>query len=239
MMNTPELPASPTQNHLLAALPSAIYQEWLPRLESVDLPLGHVLYESGTTLGHVYFPTTAVVSMLYVMKNGESAEIAIVGNDGLVGIALFMGGGSTPSRALVQNAGRGYRVPADFAKQQFDACKPVMHLVLCFAQALMAQMTQTGACNKHHSLDQQLCRWLLLTLDRYQGMELRMTKQLIANMLGVTGTVMRAGARKLQDEGLLHYADGHITVLDRPGVEKRSCECYALVKQEYERLLPQ
>jgi CRP-like cAMP-binding protein len=230
---------SPLQNHLLASLPTDIYQRWLPLLESVDMPLGTVLYESGTTLEHLYFPTTAIVSMLYVMENGESAEVAIVGNDGLVGIGLFMGGGSTPSRALVQNAGRGYRLPAAFARQQFEDCKPVMHLFLAFTQALMAQMTQTGACNKHHTLDQQLCRWLLLTLDRYQGMELRMTKQLIANMLGVTGTVMRAGAKKLQDEGLLHYADGHITVLDRPGVEARTCECYALVKKEYDRLLPQ
>jgi CRP-like cAMP-binding protein len=203
------------------------------------MPLGEVLYESGTTLEHVYFPTTAIVSMLYLMKNGESAEIAVVGNDGLVGIALFMGGGSTPSRALVQNAGMGYRLPAAFAKEQFEECKPVMHLFLSFTQALMAQMTQTGACNKHHSLDQQLCRWLLMTLDRYQGMELRMTKQLIANMLGVTGTVMRTGAQRLQDEGLLHYSDGHITVLDRPGIEQRSCECYALVTKEYLRILPQ
>jgi CRP-like cAMP-binding protein len=230
---------SPLENHLLAALPPAIYKNWLPVLERVDMPLGEVLYESGTTLEHVYFPTTAVVSMLYLMKNGESAEIAVVGNDGLVGIALFMGGGSTPSRALVQNAGMGYRLPAAFAKQQFEECKPVMHLFLSFTQALIAQMTQTGACNKHHSLDQQLCRWLLMTLDRYQGMELRMTKQLIANMLGVTGTVMRAGAQKLQDEGLLHYSHGHITVLDRPGVEQRSCECYAMVTKEYLRLLPQ
>jgi CRP-like cAMP-binding protein len=227
------------QNKLLAALPAAVYRDWLPVLESVDLPLGTVLYESGTTLEHLYFPTTAIVSMLYVMENGESAEVAVVGNEGLVGIGLFMGGGSTPSRALVQNAGRGYRLPAAFAKQQFEDCKPVMHLFLAFTQALMAQMTQTGACNKHHTLDQQLCRWLLLTLDRYQGMELRMTKQLIANMLGVTGTVMRDGAQKLEDEGLLHYANGHITVLDRHGVEKRTCECYALVKKEYDRLLPQ
>ena len=231
-------PSAPRDNRLLAALPSAVYQHWLPHLEHVDLPLGHVLYESGATLAHVYFPTTAIVSMLYVMENGESAEVAIVGNDGLVGIGLLMGGGSTPSRALVQNAGQGYRVPAAFAKQQFEDCKPVMHLFLSFTQALMAQMTQTGACNKHHTLDQQLCRWLLLTLDRYQGTELHMTKQLIANMLGVSGTVMRAGAQTLQDEGLLHYADGRITVLDRPGVEKRTCECYALVKKEYARLLP-
>jgi CRP-like cAMP-binding protein len=233
------VPGVPTQNKLLAALPPEVLQRWLPSLESVDMPLGMVLYESGGTLSHMYFPTTAIVSMLYVMKNGESAEIAVVGNDGLVGISLFMGGGSTPSRALVQNAGRGYRISADFAKQQFEQCVQVMHLFLRFTQALIAQMTQTGACNKHHSLDQQLCRWLLLTLDRYQGNELSMTKQLVANMLGVSGEVMRAGAQKLQDEGLLHYLDGKITVLNRPGVERRTCECYVLVKKEYERLLPQ
>lgn len=228
---------SPLQNMLLAALPPAIYADWLPMLQSVDMPLGLVLYESGTTLTHLYFPTTAIVSMLYVMKNGESAEVAVVGYEGLVGLSLFMGGGSTPSRALVQNAGRGYRLPAAFAKQQFEDYKPVMHLFLSFTQSLIAQMTQTGACNKHHNLDQQLCRWLLLTLDRYQGMELRMTKQMIANMLGVNEEVMRAGAQTLQDEGLLYYADGRITVLDRAGVEKRACECYELVKKEYDRLL--
>jgi CRP-like cAMP-binding protein len=222
---------------LLAALPPAVYQAWLPMLESVDMPVGTVLYESGSTLAHLYFPTTAIVSMLYVMKNGESAEVAIVGHDGLVGVGLFMGGGSTPSRALVQNAGRGYRVPAAFARQQFEDCKPVRHVLLMFTQALMAQMTQTGACNKHHSLDQQLCRWLLLTLDRYHGLELRMTRQMVANMLGVSGAVMRAGAQALQDEGLLHYENGRIQVLDRPGIEQRACECYALVKQEYARLL--
>jgi CRP-like cAMP-binding protein len=229
--------ASPKQNLLLAALPPAVYAHWLPMLESVEMPLGYVLYESGTTLNHLYFPTSSIVSMLYVMKNGESAEVAIVGNDGLVGITLFMGGGSTCSRALVQNEGYGYRLPAIFAKQQFEDCKPVMHLFLGFTQALIAQVTQTGACNKHHSLDQQLCRWLLLTLDRHRGMELRMTKQLIANMLGVTGDVMRFGAQKLQDEGLIQYEEGRITVLDRPGVEMRTCECYALVKKEYDRLL--
>jgi CRP-like cAMP-binding protein len=235
---TPAASNSPKQNHLLAALPPDVYAAWLPVLERVDQPLGTVLYESGTTLSHVYFPTTAIVSMLYVMENGESAEVAIVGNDGLVGIGLLMGGGSTPSRALVQNGGQGYRVPSAFAKQQFEDCKPVLHLFLAFTQALIAQMTQTGACNKHHTLDQQLCRWLLLTLDRYQSMELGMTKQMIANMLGVPATVMREGAQKLQDEGLLRFANGKVTVLDRPGLERRTCECYALVKKEYARLLP-
>ncbi len=238
-MNTPFVSASPMQNHLLAALPPDIYEQWLPELEHVEMPLGMVLYESGTTLEHMYFPTTAIVSMLYVMANGESAEVAIIGNEGFVGITIFMGGGSTPSRALVQNAGFGYRVPAAFSREQFEDCKPVMHLFLSFTQALIAQVTQTGACNKHHTLDQQLCRWLLLTLDRYQGMELHMTKQMIANMLGVSGEVMRSGALRLQNEGLLRYQDGNITVLDRAGVERHACECYALVKREYERLLPQ
>lgn len=229
---------SAKDNHLVAQLPTAVFDAWQPYLESVDMPLGLVLYESGTTMSHMYFPTTAVVSMLYIMQNGESAEVAVVGNDGLVGIPLFMGGGSTTGRALVQNAGRAYRIPATFARSQFEESRPVMHLFLAFTQALIAQMSQTGACNKHHTLDQQLCRWLLLTLDRHQGMEITMTKQLIANMLGVSGEVMREGAKRLQDEGLLRYANGHITVLDRKGLEKQSCECYALVKKEYARLLP-
>lgn len=230
---------SPFENHLLAALPPDVFAVWEPVLESVDMPQGMVLYEAGNTLAHLYFPTTAVVSMLYVMKDGASAEVAIVGNEGLIGLALFMGGSSTPSRALVQNPGRGFRVPAAFAKAQFEDSKAVMHIFLSFTQALIAQMTQTGACNKHHTLDQQLCRWLLLTLDRYQGMELHMTKQLIANMLGVSGAEMREGAQALQDQGLLRYHDGNITVLNRAGLEERTCECYALVKKEYERLLPQ
>jgi CRP-like cAMP-binding protein len=226
------------KNHLLAALPEAVLQRWLPQLEAVDMPLGQVLYEAGTTLSHVYFPTTAVVSLLYVMHDGDSAEIAVVGNDGLVGISLFMGGGSTPSRALVQNGGTGYRMPAELVQHEFENSKKVLHLFLRYTQALITQMTQSAACNKHHSLDQQLCRWLLLTLDRYEGNELTMTKQLIANMLGTSDEKMRDGAKKLQEEGLIRYANGHITVTDRPGVEKRSCECYRVVKDEYERLLP-
>jgi CRP-like cAMP-binding protein len=226
------------KNHLLAALPNAVLHRWLPQLEAVDMPLGQVLYEAGTTLSHVYFPTTAVVSLLYVMRDGDSAEIAVVGNDGLVGISLFMGGGSTPSRALVQNGGKGYRMQAKLVQYEFENSKQVLHLFLRYTQALITQMTQSAACNKHHSLDQQLCRWLLLTLDRYEGNELTMTKQLIANMLGTSNENMRDGARKLQEEGLIHYAKGCITVSDRPGVEKRSCECYRVVKDEYERLLP-
>jgi CRP-like cAMP-binding protein len=228
-----------TKNRLLAALPKTVLLRWIPLLEAVDMPLGLVLYEAGTTLGHIYFPTTAVVSLLYVMRDGDSAEIAVVGNDGLVGISLFMGGGSTPSRALVQNGGKGYRMSAELVQHEFENSKPVMHLFLRYTQALITQMTQSAACNKHHSLDQQLCRWLLLTLDRYEGNELTMTKQLIANMLGTSGEKMREGALKLQQEGLIHYAKGRITVSDRQGLEKRSCECYRVVKAEYERLLPQ
>jgi CRP-like cAMP-binding protein len=226
------------KNHLLAALPSAEWDRWSPHLEAVDMQLGEVLYEAGTTLSHVYFPTTAVVSLLYVMHDGASAEIAIVGNDGLVGISLFMGGGSTPSRALVQNGGRGFRMKAELVKKEFENSKHVLHLFLRYTQALITQMTQTAACNKHHSLNQQLCRWLLLTLDRYDSNELTMTKQLIANMLGTSGDRMREGAQKLHDAGLINYAKGRITVLNRKGLEKRSCECYLVVKAEYDRLLP-
>jgi CRP-like cAMP-binding protein len=226
------------KNHLLGALPAKDLQRWLPHLEEVDMPLGQVLYEAGTVLSHVYFPTTSIVSLLYVMQDGDSAEIAVVGNDGLLGISLFMGGGSTPSRALIQNAGRGFRVKAEFVKQEFENSKAVLHLFLRYTQALITQMTQSAACNKHHSLDQQLCRWMLLTLDRYEGNQLSMTKQLIANMLGTDGETMREGARKLQEAGLIQYNSGHITVLNRMGVEKRSCECYGVVRDEYARLLP-
>jgi CRP-like cAMP-binding protein len=231
--------ANVKKNHLLAALPDEELQHWLPHLEAVDLPLGRVLYEDGTTLTHVYFPTTAVVSLLYVMHNGDSAEIAVVGNDGLVGISLIMGGGSTPSRGLVQNGGRGFRIDAELVQKKFENSKHVLHLFLRYTQALITQMTQSAACNKHHSLDQQLCRWLLLTLDRYEGNELNMTKQLVANMLGTSGEHMRQGAKNIQKAGLIHYAKGKITVLDRKGLEKRSCECYRIVKTEYDRLLPQ
>jgi CRP-like cAMP-binding protein len=226
-------------NHLLAALPPADLRRFLPHLESVDMPLGEVLYEAGTTPSHVYFPTTAIVSLLYVMQDGGSAEIAIIGNDGLIGISLFMGGGSTSSRALVQNGGKGLRMKAELVKKEFENSKHVLHLFLRYTQALITQMTQTAACNKHHTLNQQLCRWLLLTLDRYQGNELTMTKQLIANMLGTSGERMREGARKLQEDGLIEYAKGKIRVLDRHGLEKKSCECYDVVKMEYDRLLPQ
>ena len=232
-------PASnPLANHLLAALPPAELQRWLPHLEAVELPLGRVLYESGIALTHVYFPTTAIVSLLYVMEDGASAEIAVAGNEGLVGISLFMGGESTPSRAVVQSAGRGFRLVAAFLKREFAHSLPVLHLLLRYTQALITQMAQTAVCNRHHTLDQQLCRWLLLSLDRLEGQELVMTQLLIANMLGVRREGVTAAALKLQEAGLIRYTRGRITALDRAGLEARSCECYNVVKLEYDRLLP-
>ncbi len=228
----------PKSNHLLAAIPAADWVRWLPQIEQVDLPLGKVLYESGAQMHHVYFPIDAIVSLLYVMEDGASAEIAVVGNEGIVGIALFMGGESTPSRAVVQSAGKSCRVKAAFIKSECDRPGPVLHLMLRYTQALITQMAQTAVCNRHHSLDQQLCRWLLLSLDRLAGDELNMTQELIANMLGVRREGVTEAALKLQRTGLIRYARGHITVLDRPGLEKRTCECYVVVKKEYERLLP-
>ena len=235
-MNTPS--PDPAENHLLAALPDAEWQRWLPQFERVEMPLGQVLYESGGKLSHVYFPTTAIVSLLYVMENGASAEIAVVGNEGIVGISLFMGGDSTSSRAVVQSAGRGLRLRAQILKTDFNRAGPVLHLLLRYTQALITQMAQTAVCNRHHTLDQQLCRWLLLSLDRLQGSELVMTQELIANMLGVRREGVTEGALKLQQAGLIRYARGHISVLDRNGLQRRSCECYAVVKKEYDRLLP-
>jgi CRP-like cAMP-binding protein len=232
-------PVDAKLNHLLAALPAEDLARWLPQLEMAQMPLGQVLYESGATLTHAYFPTTAIVSLLYVMENGASAEIAVVGNDGLVGISLFMGGGSTPSRGVVQSSGQGFRVRSQFIKEEFDRAGAVMHLLLRYTQALITQMSQTAVCNRHHSLDQQLCRWLLLSLDRLQGNELVMTQELIANMLGVRREGVTEGALRLQAAGLIRYARGRITVLDRAGLEARTCECYAVVKKEYGRLLPQ
>jgi CRP-like cAMP-binding protein len=228
----------PRKNQLLAALPEAELHRWLPHLEYVDMRLGKVLYEAGSILSHVYFPTTAIVSLLYVMQNGESAEIAVVGNDGVVGISLFMGGDSTSSRALIQSAGGAYRLSAQLMKEEFDRGGPVLHLLLRYTQALITQMVQTAACNRHHSLDQQLCRWLLLSLDRLQGTDMMMTQDLIANMLGVPRDGATEGALKLQTAGLINYTQGRIRVLDRGGLEKRTCECYAVVKKEYDRLLP-
>jgi CRP-like cAMP-binding protein len=235
MTSTPE----PRNNHLLAALPAAEWQRWLPQLEQVEMPLGQVLYESGSTLSHVYFPLTAIVSLLYVMENGASAEIAVVGNEGIVGISLFMGGESTPSRAVVQSAGHGVRLSAHAMKDEFNRAGPVLHLLLRYTQALITQMAQTAVCNRHHSLDQQLCRWLLLSLDRLQGNDLVMTQELIANMLGVRREGVTEAALTLQKVGLIRYARGHISVLDRTGLEQRTCECYAVVKKEYDRLLPE
>ena len=227
------------KNHLLAALPDAEWARWLPQLERVEMPLGKVLYESGVKMSHVYFPTTAIVSLLYVMEDGASAEIAVVGHEGIVGIALFMGGESTPSRAVVQSAGQGFRLRAQTIKDEFNRASPVLHLLLRYTQALITQMAQTAVCNRHHSLDQQLCRWLLLSLDRLQGSELVMTQELIANMLGVRRGGVTEAALKLQELGLIRYARGHISVLDRQGLERRACECYGVVKKEYDRLLPE
>lgn len=228
----------PRGNHLLAALPDGEWARWRPQLEQVEMPLGQVLYESGSTLSHVYFPSSSIVSLLYVMENGASAEIAVVGNEGILGISLFMGGESTPSRAVVQSAGQGFRMKAQVIKAEFNRA-PVLHLLLRYTQALITQMSQTAVCNRHHSLDQQLCRWLLLSLARLQGDDLVMTQELIANMLGVRREGVTEAALKLQAAGLIRYARGHISVLDRPGLERRTCECYAVVKKEYDRLLPE
>ena len=211
---------------------------WLPELEAVDLSLGQVLYESGSGLTHVYFPTNAIVSLLYVLEDGASAEIAVVGRDGIVGVFLFMGGTSTPSRAVVQSAGSGFRLNARLMMEEFNRAGEVMRLLLRYTQALITQMSQTAVCNRHHSLDQQLCRWLLLSLDRLHSSDLVMTQELIANMLGVRREGVTGAAGRLQKAGLIRYQRGHITVLDRKGLERRSCECYAVVKGEYDRLLP-
>jgi len=233
----PGFHADPRLNHLIRSLPETDFQRWQPQLESVDMPLGQVMYESGRQMSHVYFPTTAIVSLLYVMEDGSSAEIAVVGNEGLVGISLFMGGETTPSRAVVQSAGEGWRLRSRVVKEEFEQPGAVMHLMLRYTQALITQMAQTAVCNRHHSLDQQLCRWLLLSLDRLNGNELVMTQELIANMLGVRREGVTEAALKLQRRGLIRYARGHITVLDRRGLEASTCECYAVVKKEYDRLL--
>jgi CRP-like cAMP-binding protein len=231
-------PHTPKQNHLLAALPAEDYARLLPHLELIAMPLGWALYESGGHLGYIYFPTTSIVSLLYVLESGASAEIAITGNEGLVGISLFMGGESTSNRAVVQSAGNGYRLRATILKKEFALGGELQHLALRFTQALITQMAQTAVCNRHHALDQQLCRWLLLSLDRLDGNELLMTQELIANMLGVRREGVTEAAGKLQAAGVIHYARGHIQVLDRAKLEKRVCECYGVVKREIDRLLP-
>ncbi len=225
-------------NQLLAALPKKEFERWEPELERVELKLGQVLFESGANVTHVYFPTTAIVSLLYVLQDGASAEIAVVGREGIVGISLFMGGGSTPSRAVVQSAGLGIRLRAAAFQTEFSRVGAILHLMLRYTQALITQMAQTAVCNRHHTLDQQLCRWLLLSLDRLTGTQLDMTQELIANMLGVRREGVTEAALKLQKAGLIKYIRGHITILDRDGLEKRTCECYAVVKHEYDRLLP-
>lgn len=228
----------PRENRLLAALPAADRRRLLPHLEPVTTALGQVIFESGMKLKHLYFPASGIVSLLYVMENGATAEIAVIGNEGAVGIALFMGGESTPSRAVAQSVGYGYRLKAAVLKTEFDQGGPLQHLLLRYTQALIAQMTQTAVCNRHHSLEQQLCRWLLLSLDRLPSNELKMTQELIANMLGVRREGVTEAAGRLQASGLIHYSRGRITVLDRPKLEKRVCECYAVVKKEMDRLLP-
>jgi len=233
-----ESPHSPKQNHLLASLPAADYARLLSELELVPMPLGWSVYESGGHQGYVYFPTNSIVSLLYVMENGASAEMAITGNEGVVGIALFMGGETTPSRAVVQSAGHAYRLKAAVLRREFEHGGALQHLLLRFTQALITQMAQTAVCNRHHSVVQQLCRWLLLSMDRLPGNELRMTQELIANMLGVRREGVTEAAGMLQEAGLINYSRGHITVLNRPKLEKQVCECYAVVKREVDRLLP-
>jgi CRP-like cAMP-binding protein len=225
------------QNHLLAALPEGDFERISPALELAPMKLGAAVYESGAKLQHVYFPTTSIVSLLYVMEDGASAEIAVVGNEGILGISLFMGGETTPSRAVVQSEGHGYRLNATLLKQEFNRGGPIMRLLLRYTQALITQMSQTAVCNRHHSLEQQLCRWLLLSLDRLSSNELTMTQELIANMLGVRREGVTEAAGNLQRAGLIRYSRGHIEVLDRPQLEQRVCECYEVVKKEFDRLL--
>ena len=232
----PEAPA-PQQNHLLAALPAEVQNRLFPRLDHIAMPLGQVLYESGDTLRHVYFPTDSIISLLYVMEDGSSAEISVVGNEGIIGVSLFMGGESTPSRAIVQSAGSAYRLLGQRLKDEFNRHGDMQQLMLRYTQALITQMAQTAVCNRHHSIDQQLCRWLLLSLDRLPTNRLSMTQELIANMLGVRREGVTEAAGKLQKLGVIEYHRGHITVLDRPKLEQLCCECYAVVKKETDRLL--
>ena len=228
----------PRQNLLLNALPGEVWERIEPHMERAEMPLGEVLYESGAPLKHVYFPTTSIVSLLYVMEDGHSAEIGIVGNEGMVGLALFMGGETTPSRAVVQSGGIAYRMPGRYLKKEFSEAGPLQRLLLRYTQALITQMAQTAVCNRHHHIEQQLSRWLLMSLDRLPTNELVMTQELIANMLGVRREGVTESAGKLQKQGLITYNRGRITVLDRPALEEHACECYAVVKREFDRLLP-
>lgn len=226
------------ENHLLAVLPEEVRGRLLPHLRPMHMPLGKALYESGDRLEYVYFPTTSIVSLLYIMEDGASAEIAVVGNEGIVGVAVFMGGETVPNRAVVQSAGDSYRLPVSVLKHEFARAGALQHLLLRYTLAMLTQMAQTAVCNRHHSVDQQLCRWLLLSLDRLPANELSMTQELIANMLGVRREGVTEAAGKLQRAGLISYSRGRIVVLDRPGLEARVCECYEVVKNEFERLLP-
>jgi CRP-like cAMP-binding protein len=230
---------TPQVNQILKTLGNETINKFFPDLELVKLDLGNVLYESGEKLSHVYFPTSAIISLLYVMENGSSAEIAVVGNEGILGVSMFMGGDTTPSRAVVQSSGYGYRVKVNQLKDGFEHNPETMHVLLKYTQALMTQITQTAVCNRHHSIDQQLCRWLLLSLDRLETNQLKMTQELIANMLGVRREGVTEAAGKLQKSGLIKYSRGLIEVLDRQGIEEKCCECYEVVKDEYDRLLPQ
>jgi CRP-like cAMP-binding protein len=240
LFRTEKIPMStsndPKQNHLLAALPAADYARLLPDLEYTPMPLGWLVFEAGVPMDYVYFPTSCIISLLYVMENRDSAEIAIIGNDGLVGVSVFMGGESMSSRAVVQNAGGCYRVEAKRLKREFELGGSLQHLALRFTQTLIAQMVQTGACNRHHTLEQQLCRWLLLSLDRLPGNNVTMTQKLIANMLGVPRVGVMEAAGRLQEAGVIRYSGGRITVLNRPKLKKRTCECYGVVKKEIERM---
>ena len=238
-MSVSSVPAQsdPNQNHLLAALLDAEFDRLAPHLELIPMLLGDVLYESGGKLQHVYFPTTSIVSLHYLLENGGSSEIAGVGNEGVLGISLFMGGDTTPSRAVVQTGGFGYRLKSQILMEEFNRAGAVLRLLLRYTQALITQMSQTAVCNRHHSVEQQLCRWLLLTLDRLPSNELTMTQELIANMLGVRREGVTEAAGKLQAKGYISYRRGHITVLNRAGLETSVCECYAVVKKEFTRLL--
>ena len=226
------------RNYLFHSIPEKEWGSLLPYIEQVTLPLGKVLYEPGVKMDNVYFPSSAIISLLYALENGSTAEIAVVGNEGIIGISIFMGGESTSSRAVVQSAGIGYRIPSRIILNEFNNAGPVMHLLLRYTQALITQMSQTAVCNRHHSLDQQFCRWLLLSLDRLTSNQLKMTQELIANMLGVRREGITEAALKVQKAGFIKYTRGHITILDRTGLENRTCECYAVVKAEYDRLLP-
>jgi CRP-like cAMP-binding protein len=229
-------PHTPKQNHLLAALPAADFERLAPHLEWVPMPLGHMLYEPGGQLQHAFFPTTAIVSLRYVMESGASAESAGVGNEGVVGISLFMGGDTTPSSAVVQVAGHAYQLEGRLLKQEFNRGGAMQRLLLRYTQALMVQMAQTAACNRHHTVEQQLCRWLLLTIDRVSSRELVMTQELVAGMLGVRREGITEAAGNLQRAGFIRYRRGHISVVERSGLEAHACECYAVVSKELNRL---